>query len=209
MSASSTRTQTWIPSGTVRHLNFAEVRTLRRCIPAVCLAVSIGVGSVHEASAVVYYAKDEAFELAFGAGAAIEPRPLFLTEEQVAAIEAKAKVKFDSQLFTFYEGRQASKLLGYAALESHNVRTQAETLMLVLSPRGELTKAVMLAFHEPPEYKPPDRWYDGLVGKPAAELVLNHGVDGVSGATLSVRAALESVRKVLTLYEMSPPGGQE
>lgn len=159
--------------------------------------------------AVVYYAKDEAFELAFGTGAAIEPRPLFLTEEQVAEIEAKAKVKLESQLFTFYEGRRDGKLLGYAALESHVVRTQAETLMLVLSPQGQLTRAVMLAFHEPPEYKPPDRWYDGLAGKPTGELVLNHGVDGVSGATLSVRAALDSVRKVVTLYEVSPPGGNE
>jgi hypothetical protein len=168
------------------------------------LGLALGVG---DAAAVVYYAKDEAFELAFGADAVIEPRPLFLTDEQVAAIETKAKVKLESQLFTFYEGQRAGKVLGYAVLESHNVRTQAETLMLVLSPRGELTKAVMLAFHEPPEYKPPDRWYDGLVGKPATELVLNHGVDGVSGATLSVRAALDSVRKVVTLYQISPPVG--
>lgn len=157
----------------------------------------------------MYYAKDEAFELAFGTGAVIEPRPVFLTEAQQTEIEAKAKVKLESQLFTFYEGRRDGRLLGYAALESHTVRTQAETLMLVLSPRGELTRAVMLAFHEPPEYKPPDRWYDRLVGRPAGELVLNHGIDGVSGATLSVRAALDSVRKVLTLYQVSPPGGDE
>jgi hypothetical protein len=166
-------------------------------------------GGIGESAAVVYYAKDEAFELAFGTDAAVEPKPLFLTEEQVAQIEGKAKVKLESQLFTFYEGRKDGKLLGYAALESHTVRTQAETLMLVISPTGQLTRAVMLAFHEPPEYKPPDRWYDALVGKPAGELVLNHGVDGVSGATLSVRAALDSVRKVLTIYEVSPPGGEE
>ena len=179
---------------------------MRKRIAIIGLAIAL-LGGGRDVLAAVYYAKDEAFELAFGPGAAVEPLPLFLTEEQVASIEAKAKVKIESQLFTFYEGRQDGKLLGYVALESHTVRTQAEMLMLVLSPSGELTRAVILAFHEPPEYKPPDRWYDQLVGKPPGELVLNHGVDGVSGATLSIRAALDSVRKVLTLYTVAPPEG--
>ncbi len=155
------------------------------------------------AHATVYFSKDEAFEEAFGADASIELIPLFLTEEQVTAIEQKAKVKLDSQLFTFYEGKRGDQVLGYAAIESHTVRTQAETLMLVLSAEGRLTKTVMLAFHEPPEYQPPARWLDKMAGKKVEELVLNYGIDGISGATLSVRAALDSARKVMAIFALA------
>lgn len=163
-------------------------------------AAVLAVLSAPAANATIYFSKDEAFEEAFGADASIELIPLFLTEEQVTAIEQKAKVKLDSQLFTFYEGRRDDQVLGYAAIESHTVRTQAETLMLVLSPQGQLTKTVMLAFHEPPEYQPPARWLNKMEGKKVEELVLNYGIDGVSGATLSVRAALDSARKVLAIF---------
>jgi FMN-binding domain len=73
----------------------------------------------------------------------------------------------------------------------------------VLSPDGKLTKAVMLAFHEPPEYQPPARWLAKLAGKKNEELVLNYGIDGISGATLSVRAALDSARKVITVFKLA------
>src|SRR5512136_2542237 len=77
----------------------------------------------------VYYSKEEAFELAFGKGAEVEPLPVFLTDEQVTQIEKVAQVKLDSKLYTLHMGKHGGQILGYAAIESHNVRTQPETLM--------------------------------------------------------------------------------
>lgn len=151
----------------------------------------------------VFYSKEEAFELAFGKGAAIENLPVFLTDEQTAAIEKLALVKLDGQLFTFYEGRKNGQLLGYAAIESHTVRTQPETLLIVLSPKGELVKSEILAFHEPPEYKPPAAWFERLNHKPVKDLRLNQGVDAISGATLSSKASLEGIRKALAVYQVA------
>ena len=72
--------------------------------------------------------------------------------------------------------------------------------MVVLSPEGEVRQVVTLAFHEPPEYQPPEAWFGQLQGKPLAELDFNKGIQGISGATLSTRAAVNSVRKVLAIY---------
>lgn len=155
----------------------------------------------------VFYSKEEAFELAFGTDAQIEDLPLFLTDEQTAAIEKLALVKLDGQLFTFYEGRKKGQLLGYAAIESHTVRTQPETLLIVLSPRGELVKAEILAFHEPPEYKPPAAWFARLYRRPVAELRLNQGIDAISGATLSSRASLDGIRKAMAVYQVAVAPG--
>lgn len=151
----------------------------------------------------VYYSKDEAFELAFGEGSEISEIPIFLTDEQAAQIEKTAQAKLDSNLFTFYAGKRQGKLLGYAAIESHTVRTQPETMIIVLSPTGDLVRTEILAFHEPPEYQPPARWFERLYHKPAVDLKLNQGVDGISGATLSSRAALDSIRKVMAIYKIA------
>ena len=160
------------------------------------------------AQSTVFYSKEEAFELAFGAGSQVENLAVFLTDEQQAAIEKLARVKLDSQLYTFYQGMKNGQLLGYAAIESHTVRTQPETLLIVLSPKGELVKSEILAFHEPPEYKPSAAWFATLVRKPVDTLRLNKGVDAISGATLSVRASLDGIRKALAVYQVAVANGQ-
>jgi len=160
------------------------------------------------AQATVFYSKEEAFELAFGKGADVEPQALFLTDEQAETIEKTAQVKLDSKLYTLHVGRRGGQVLGYAAIESHNVRTQPETVMIVLSPTGELARVEMLAFHEPPEYQPPARWFERLYRRPLGELRLNQGVDGISGATLSSRASLDGIRKVMAIYQVAVKEGK-
>jgi len=152
--------------------------------------------------ATIFYSKNEAMELAFGKGAQVEQLSLFPDENEAAKIEQDSKVKLDSGLFTFYVGKDQGKILGYAAIETSTVRTKPETLMIVLTPDGELSKVVTLAFHEPPEYQPPERWFEQLYKRPLAEMDFNKGVDGISGATLSTRSALNSIRKVMAIYQV-------
>jgi hypothetical protein len=151
----------------------------------------------------VFYSKEEAFELAFGKEAEIVDHQIFLTDEQTAQIEQIAKTKLDSQLYTFFEARRGGQILGYAVIESHTVRTQPETLLIALSPKGDLVKSEILAFHEPPEYKPSAAWFSTLIGKPVVDLRQNQGVDGISGATLSVKASLEGIRKALAVFQVA------
>jgi Na+-translocating ferredoxin:NAD+ oxidoreductase RnfG subunit len=152
--------------------------------------------------ATIFYSKNEAMELAFGKGAQVDQLSLFPDENEIAKIEQDAKVKLDSGLFTFYVGKDQGKILGYAAIETSTVRTKPETLMIVLTPDGELHKVYTLAFHEPLEYQPPDRWFEQLYKRPLAEMDFNKGVDGISGATLSTRSALSSIRKVMAIYQV-------
>ena len=152
--------------------------------------------------ATIFYSKNEAMELAFGKGAQVEQLSLFPDDNQVAKIQQDAKVKLDSGLFTFYVGKDQGKIMGYAAIETSTVRTKPETLMIVLTPDGELQKVYTLAFHEPPEYQPPERWFEQLYKRPLADMDFNKGVDGISGATLSTRSALTSIRKVMAIYQV-------
>lgn len=152
--------------------------------------------------ATVFYSKSEAMELAFGKGTPVEQLALFPDEQQTAAIQQLAKIKLDSGLFTFYVGKNQDKITGYAAIETNTVRTKPETLMIVLTPEGELSKVYTLAFHEPPEYMPPERWFEQLYKRPLADMDFNKGVDGIAGATLSTRANIDSIRKVMAIYQV-------
>lgn len=152
--------------------------------------------------ATVFYSKNEAMVLAFGENAKIETLSLFPDEAQVRSIEALAKTQLESGLFTFYVGKQDEKILGYAAIESSTVRTKPETLMIVLTADGELRNVYTLAFHEPPEYQPPEHWYEQLAKRKIEDLELGRSIDGISGATLSTRSTLAAVRKVMAVYEI-------
>ncbi|MDT8407642.1 MAG: FMN-binding protein [Methylococcales bacterium] len=150
----------------------------------------------------VYYSKQEAMVLAFGDQAEVSMVSLFPSAEQSQRIEQLAKTKLDSGLYTLYAGKIDGQVKGYAAIETQTVRTKPETLLLVLSADGHLEQVVTLAFHEPPEYEPPERWFQLLSGKPIEELDFAKGVQAISGATLSTRAALTAARKVLAIYQV-------
>jgi hypothetical protein len=149
----------------------------------------------------IFYSKTEALELAFGK-ATVENLSLFPDEAQSTKIQQLAKTKLESGLFTFYVGKENGKILGYAAIESETVRTKPETVMILLTLEGELKSVTILAFHEPPEYMPPVRWFESLVKRELENMDFSKGVDGVSGATLSTRSALSSTRKVMAIYQV-------
>ena len=153
------------------------------------------------AVAQIFYSKTEAFELAFGK-ASIENLSLFPDDAESAKIAQLAKIKLASGLFTFYVGKDGDKILGYAAIESETVRTKPETIMIILTPSGEVRGVHLLAFHEPAEYMPPARWFESLIKRDIDNMDFSKGVDAVSGATLSTRSALNSVRKVQAFYNV-------
>lgn len=173
------------------------LKLARPLLLTICLAIFAVPGFSN-----VFYSKEEAMKLAFGDDATVEMKSLFPTDEESARIEQLAKVKLESKLFSFYVGKKQDTVVGYAAIESHNVRTKPETLLIVLDPDGNLRQVVTLAFHEPPEYQPPERWFAQLLNRSIDQLSFGKDVQGVSGATLSSRAAIDSARKVLAVFQV-------
>jgi len=153
------------------------------------------------ARATVFHAKDEALALAFPGSDRVEDRAFILTDEQKAAVEKRARAPLETQLWTVYVGWKGAELLGYAVIDTHIVRTLPETVMVVLSPTGEVRRAEVLAFYEPPEYTPPERWVRQFDGRHLDDdMKLGGGIQGITGATLSATAMTAGVRRVLALY---------
>ena len=151
----------------------------------------------------VFYALDEALKLAFPEAAQVEARTFILKDEELKRAEKMAKTQIDSSLFTFYVGRKGDQIVGYAAIESHIVRTLPETILVVLSPEGKVRSTVVLAFHEPLEYMPTERWLKQFDQKTLSQDLWQGGdIAGIFGSTLTVHAITGGVRKVLALFQI-------
>ncbi len=98
---------------------------------------------------------------------------------------------------------KGGEVLGYAHIDVHNVRTKPEAFMIVLTPEGVVRSVRILAFHEPLDYLPTDRWYAQFEGKGREDrLRVGGDLHGVVGATLSARAAADGVRRMLAYWEV-------
>ena len=102
-----------------------------------------------------------------------------------------------------WRGSRGDAILGWALIDVRTVRTHAEAFMVVLSPEGSVRTVRMLAFHEPLDYLPPDRWYQQFENKTQAEpLRVGRDVHGITGATLSARATTDGVRRALAIHQV-------
>jgi Na+-translocating ferredoxin:NAD+ oxidoreductase RnfG subunit len=166
-------------------------------IAALCLAPA-GV-----VSAKVFASQQEALAESFPTASRIDRRTVILRKKDAAKIAAIIHEEVQAKVVVLHSAYKGDELLGYAHIDVHNVRTKPEALMIVLTPDGTVRSVRMLAFHEPLDYMPTDRWYEQFVGKTNQDgLRVGGDVHGVVGATLSARAAADGVRRMLAYWEV-------
>ncbi len=150
----------------------------------------------------VYFTRDEALARTFP-GAQIERRTIFFDDDDVKRIQELSRAKVESKIFNYYEATAGGRVIGYAVLESHIVRTKPEVFMAVITPRGEVERIEILAFYEPEEYLPPKRWLALFTGKRLDDqLWVRRGIHAISGATMTVEGLIREIRKVLAVFEL-------
>ena len=155
------------------------------------------------ASAKVFHTQKEALALAFPDADRVERETFILDSSQAGRIEKLSRSRLESKLVTFYTAYKGEQVLGYAHIDVHTVRTLPEGFLVVLDPEGGVRSLRVLAFYEPLDYLPTERWYGQFEGKTgAAPLRVGHDVHGVVGATLSARAATQGVRRALAYYDV-------
>ncbi|GJQ20840.1 MAG: hypothetical protein HBSIN02_11950 [Bacteroidia bacterium] len=153
----------------------------------------------------VFLTKEAALEIYFSGGR-VERRTLFLTDHQVSAIQSEAKARVPSKVVTYYVGRNEQGALGYAFFDTHVVRTMPATIMIVVNPDSSIRAVELLAFYEPEDYRPPDRWLDLFRGKMLQnDLWLKRGIHNIVGATLSAQAIADAVRTTLAMFQIAVP----
>lgn len=172
-------------------------------IAVLIAAIATGSGSAEVASAKVFASQEQALAEAFPDASRIERETILLRKVDAERISALIHEPVKSKVVVLHTAYRDDEILGYAHIDVHNVRTKPEALMIVLTPKGVIRSVRILAFHEPLDYMPTDRWYTQFVGKSTHEgLRVGRGIHGVVGATLSARAATDGVRRMLAYWEV-------
>jgi hypothetical protein len=155
------------------------------------------------ARAGVYRTQEEALRDAFPDADSVQAKSFVLDEEQVTHLRSLAETDIDRKIWTVHTAHRGAELLGYAVLDVRTVRTLPEALLIVLTPDGAVRSVRVLAFHEPTEYQPPERWLGLLDGRRLGpELHLKRDIHQIAGATLSSQSVTRAVRTVLALYQV-------
>jgi len=166
-------------------------------LAAACVVVGLGADA---AWAKLYRTRAAALELVFGNAARFEPRTVYFTPAQVDTVAQRARAPFDTARFTYWIATHGDTVLGRAYLDTREVRTMPATLLIAVDPTGHVRGVEVLAFHEPEDYLPPERWLQRFVGqKLSSHLRPGDAVDGISGATFSARAVTAAVRRSLAI----------
>ncbi len=173
--------------------------TLKAVWLALVLLCALGGSAV----AKVFYAQDEALAVAFPEADAIDRRTFVLTDAQAKQIEALARARLESRVVTVFIGKQQGTVLGFALIDIHVVRTQPEAVMVVLSADGQVGSTIILAFHEPLDYLPANRWLKQFENRTLTpDLSVGQGIAAITGSTLSANGVTDSARRALAIYQV-------
>ncbi len=144
---------------------------------------------------------------AFPEAERFEAADLLLSDEMARRLEELSRARIPERMVTFYTARKGPAVAGYAAIQSHVVRTKRETLLVAFEPDGRIRRVVVVSFLEPPEYRPPERWLAQLSGKgPDDRLAVGDDLAPITGSTLSARGVAEQSRWLLQALLLARQG---
>lgn len=132
----------------------------------------------------------------------VEIKNFVLTKDMVEKLEKNYSLKIDSRMVTFYIVKKDGKPIAYGYVDIHTVRTKPEAVLYTITPDGKIDVVEVLAFHEPLEYLPEERWFKQFAKKDENSLKFKKDIQNMSGATLTSRAVTENARKALILWKI-------
>lgn len=146
--------------------------------------------------------REEALKLAFP-DAEVRQSMIFLTKDEQDEASKLSEISIESGLVARYDAMKDQKSIGRAYLDTHIVRTKKESLLIVLSDDGKIRRIEVVAFQEPPEYLPSEKWYQQFEGKSLdPDFRLKKEIHPVTGASLTAQASTDASRRVLAIDQI-------
>ncbi|MEF8793597.1 FMN-binding protein [Thiohalorhabdus sp.] len=155
------------------------------------------------AGAKTLMSKEEALDWGFPEADRVSKEVLYFSEAEAERVEERADAPMDSRLFTVYEAYQGGEVSGYGFIDTRTIRSKPATFLVVLDPDGSVRSARILAWQEPPEYQPPERWLAQFEGRELERSTrLGGTIQAMSGASLTSRTLTDGLRRVLAIHRV-------
>jgi electron transport complex protein RnfG len=133
----------------------------------------------------------------------VKAERVFLTESQVERIAVLSDSDVRSKLYVRYIATKNNIVAGRAYIDTHQVRTKNQSLLISLDSNGRIQRIDVTAFLEPPEYMAGPSWMRQFLDKPLdSELAIGRSIRSIAGATLTARAVNVAVRRVMAIDQV-------
>ena len=115
--------------------------------------------------------------------------------------EQFAGQRFYGDFVYYYKIIRNKKLLGYAVLDNVVGKVKPITFLVIFSIDFSVKKVEIIKYREEHGREVQNRsWLNQFNGKMVnSDLELNNGIDGISGATISVNSIIKGVKRLLSL----------
>jgi len=149
----------------------------------------------------VYLTKKQALEIAFPGADEIKKERLWLTKEEIRAIEEIYMYKIYETRFTFYTGIKNGKPMGSMLIDNIIGKSFPITFMTVLNTEGTVRDVEIMVYREPQGWEVRYKSFRSQIyGKDTSSN--SNEILSISGATLSVRAIKSGVYKAMAAYKI-------
>ena len=156
-----------------------------------------------EAQVATHYTRAEALRLAFPQGEAYRPVDLALSPEVKSAVENGARVKLDPSVMECFQGRSGTSITAYACIDNMIGRESYITYIIRIGhPKGEIEIFEVMQYREAVgsvvHYPFFTKHFLGKTARSHVRTTID--IPLISGATLSVHALADGLRKMLHVY---------
>jgi len=152
-------------------------------------------------SAEVLISPVDAMKQSYGNDAVIVKKNMLLSKTQASKIQKSSKTKLDSKIFRVFKATKESKLLGYGILVNKKVRSKNAVVIYFISNKSVLKSIEVIAFNEPIEYLPSDKWNSQFEDVGTDKMLrVSKEIPTITGATLSARSITDGSRVAFAFY---------
>lgn len=135
--------------------------------------------------------------------ATVTSERVFLTDVQVERVAELSRDDVDAKLYARYIARRNGAVIGRSYIDTHQVRTKKQSLLVSLDSNGRVLRIDVTAFLEPPEYIAKPSWMRQFKNKPLdRDLAIQRSIRPIAGATLTAQAVNAAVRRVMALDQV-------
>ena len=112
-------------------------------------------------------------------------------------------VDLSGKLYARYVVSRNGMVVGRAYIDTHQVRTKKESLLVSLDASGRVQRIDVTVFLEPPEYIAGPSWMRQFYDKPLdGDLAIQRSIRPIAGATLTAYAISEAIRRVMAMDQV-------
>lgn len=185
----------------------ADLKQILRSLRSLRMACLLFIGLILlplSAEAIVYLKPKEALKQLFAGSDVVKAEKKTLTAADREKLRQTLGYAVTGDTVTFFVGYSGDKIDGYVLMDQQIGKTQPITFMTLIGTDGVVREIEVLAYQESQgsQIRYP-RFREQFRGKDSsAPLQVGQDIQNITGATLSVRATTETVRRALALWNL-------